>query len=277
MNPTFTALLESFRTTRFLSLCGITLVGLALLRFMLRCKSLAQRMRDRAEERANERIRIARDLHDTLLQAFPGLMLSIHAAVQAVPKETHARELLERALVKADSLFREGRDRVSRLRSDRPEGVSLPEALRALGEELDSDHSSRFEVRITRDELEIESHVKDELFLIAREAITNSFRHAEATTVGVRLEYGKHALSMICYDDGCGIAAETIESAPRLHYGMLGMRERSHRIGATYFFESAPGEGTRVTALIGASRAYVQVGWFTGVLRSFRDANSTEA
>jgi signal transduction histidine kinase/ligand-binding sensor domain-containing protein len=266
-----------YQTTWFLALCCFAAIVLVVLVFRLRLNSLARTLRDRAEERANERIRIARDLHDTLLQGFQGLMLSFHVAVQAVPKDTRARELLEASLTKADRLVREGRDRVSRLRSESLEGVSLPEALKALGDELNTDHTLRFEVRITQTEIEIKPHVKDELFCIAREAVTNSFHHGGATTIGAALDYGKRALTMICYDDGCGIAPDIIESAPRLHYGMVGMQERARKIGATYSCESTPDKGTKVIVGIPASRVYVRPTWITGVFRSFRSADSTEA
>jgi signal transduction histidine kinase/ligand-binding sensor domain-containing protein len=272
----FTVLPTFYQTGWFLSLCGLAVIGLVVLTFRLRLNSIARRLRDRAEERANERIRIARDLHDTLLQAFQGLMLSFHVAAQAVPDTARARQLLESSLVKADRLMIEARDRVSRLRSESLEGVALPDALKALGEELTAHESIRFDVQIKETPVEIVPHIKDELFCIAREAITNSFRHADAHEIGATLDYGKRALSMICHDDGCGIEPETMESAPRQHYGMLGMRERARRIGATFSCDSKPGEGTTVTVRIPASRAYIGSGFLPGWLRFFQKAESQE-
>jgi signal transduction histidine kinase len=266
----FTELPTFYQTTWFLVLCSLAAISLAVLFFKMRINSVARRLRDRAEERANERIRIARDLHDTLLQGFQGLMLSFHAAVQVVPGDSRARALLETALLKADRLVVEGRDRVSRLRSESLEGVSLPDALKALGEELNIHRICSFEVHVTEMRFEIKPQVKDELFCIAREAITNSFRHAEASTIGANLDFGKRALSMICYDDGCGIDAQTIESAPRSHYGMLGMRERARRLGARYTCDSAPGYGTKLIVCVPAGRAYEDNGWFSVWLGTFQ-------
>jgi signal transduction histidine kinase/ligand-binding sensor domain-containing protein len=274
---TFTELPTFYQTTWFLAFCCAAAISLAVLAFKVRINSIARRLRDRAEERANERIRIARDLHDTLLQGFQGLMLSFHVAMQTVPKDTQARALLENSLLKADRLVREGRDRVSRLRSESLEGVSLPDALKALGEELNSHQVHRFEIQVTQTRVEIKPQVKDELFCIAREAITNSFCHAEATTIGANLDYGKRVLAMICYDDGCGIDAPTVESAPRFHYGMLGMGERARRIGATYSCDSAPGRGTKVIVRIPAGRAYVRNGWFSAWFGSLRHIDSRES
>jgi signal transduction histidine kinase len=271
---TFTVLPMFYQTTWFMFVCCLAAISLAALAFKMRINSITTRLRDRAEERANERIRIARDLHDTLLQGLQGLMLSIHVAVQAVPDDSRPRKLLETALLKADRLVIEGRDRVSRLRSESLEGVSLPDALKALGEELNSHAAHRFEVQVTQTGVEIKPQVKDELFCIAREAIRNSFCHAEATTIGANLDYGRCVLSIICYDDGCGIDSQTIESAPRLHYGMLGMRERARRIGATYSCDSGPGRGTQVIVRIPAGRAYVRNGWFSAWFGSLRHIDS---
>jgi signal transduction histidine kinase len=253
-------------------------IAIAVLVYRIRIQIITSRLRDRAEERANERIRIARDLHDTLLQGFQGLMLSFHVAAQSVPNDSPARRMLDGALLKAVRHVIEGRDRVSRLRSESLEGVSLPDALRALGQELNARHALKFEVRILQTEIEIEPHVKDELFCIAREAITNSFRHANATEIGADVDYERQALSMTCHDNGCGIDQETDVPPPEsCHYGVVGMIERARRIGASYRRDSSPGLGTKVIIRLPASRAYVQSGRISAWLRSVHRVDPIES
>lgn len=274
----FTVLPMFYETPWFVALCCCALIAMAVLAYRMRVQIIASRLRDRAEERANERIRIARDLHDTLLQGFQGLMLSFHVAAQSVPNDSSARRMLDGALLKADRLVVEGRDRVGRLRSESLEGVSLPDALRALGEELNTRHALEFEVRILQTEIEIEPHVKDELFCIAREAITNSFRHANATEIGAVVDYERRALSMTCHDNGCGIDQETNVPPPEsCHYGVVGMIERARRIGASYRCDSSPGLGTKVVIRLPANRAYVQSGRISAWLRLLHKVDAIES
>jgi ligand-binding sensor domain-containing protein/anti-sigma regulatory factor (Ser/Thr protein kinase) len=248
-----------YQTVWFMVLCCCVGLGLAVFAYSVRIGAITKSLRTRAEERASERIRIARDLHDTLLQGIQALMLSFHVAAQALPKDTPARRMLDGALLKADRLVIEGRDRVTRLRSESLEGVSLPEALRALGTELDPHHVVEFDVQISQAEMELQPQVKDELFCIAREAITNSYRHAEARQIGVSLDYDRHVLSMVCHDDGRGIEAES-SAGPEAakHFGMLGMQERARRLSASFQVDSDPGHGTKITVRIQAGRVYLR-------------------
>jgi len=278
VNLTFTVLPALYQTAWFLTLCGVIAFVAAVLLLRMRLNSITNRLRDRAEERANERIRIARDLHDTLLQGFQGLMLSFHVAAQTVPGESPARRMLDSALLKADRLVVEGRDRVSRLRSESLEGISLPDALRALGEELNARHALEFEVEILQKEVEIQPHVKDELFCIAREAITNSFHHAGATKIGAILDYERRSLSMICHDNGRGFDQEPAEPPPEgCHYGMIGMRERARRLSASFQCQSSPGSGTKIVVRLDAHRAYVEAGWISAWLRSLHRIGPIES
>jgi signal transduction histidine kinase/ligand-binding sensor domain-containing protein len=267
-----------FETAWFLTLCCLIALIIAVLVFRIRLGSITRRLRDRAEERANERIRIARDLHDTLLQGFQGLMLSFHVAAQTVPSESPARRMLDGALLKADRLVVEGRDRISRLRSESLEGISLPDALRALGEELNARHALEFEIQIWGNEVDIQPHVKDELFCIAREAITNSFRHANATKIGATLDYHRRALSMICHDNGCGIDEnDGVSALESCHYGMLGMKERARRLSASFHCKTSPGSGTTISVRLEAGRAYVEAGWISAWIRPLNRTGPTES
>ncbi len=228
--------------------------------YHLRIRHIKMRLRQLAEERADERVSIARDLHDTLLQGVQGLMLSFHVAVQEVRTEGTARQMLEQALDKAERIIIEGRDRVSKLRSDNLREVSLPDALQALGSELNEPPTAAFHLTVVERERQIYPPVKEEFFCIAREAITNSFRHSRAREIVIELAYETRRLTMTCRDDGCGFDPCGIRELPRSdHYGVVGMQERAKKIGASFECDSSPGHGTKVVISVPGRLAYLRV------------------
>lgn len=262
--PGFYVVPAFYQRTWFLLLLAAACAALLWMAYRLRVRSITRRLHERAEERANERVSIARDLHDTLLQGIHGLMLSFHVAVKHVPAEGRAREELESALIKADRLIVEGRDRVSRLRSESLKDMTLRGALEGFGADLTQGDFPKYEVIVRNDEIVLDCYVSEELFFIAREALTNAFHHAHATSIRVILDFGKREFSMICSDDGCGMDLGKLVARSG-HYGLVGMRERSDRLGATFQCTSAPGQGTSIAVRLpchlaaadGASRSWL--------------------
>jgi len=257
------AIAPTFVQTRsFLAICAIavTAVFWGLIRF--RFRQLAGRMRERFDERLAERERIARELHDTLLQSTQALIFKIQAATEEVSIDDPARMKLERALDQADDLLVEGRDRIQDLRSSEGASSELWVALAGLGEELAKDSSSRFRVAVERPVRALNPTVGDEVYHIAREALRNAFRHSQATSIEMRIEYADEEFRLHVRDDGVGIDKGVVSAGSRPHHwGLTGMRERADRIGARLGIMSQPGTGTDIELTISGALAYRQENW----------------
>ena len=258
-SATFRILPAFYQTWWFETFCIALAAFLLWLGFSLRVRWVSAAIRSRAEERAEERIRIARELHDTLLQGVQGLLLSFHAAASKVPTEHESKKALEKALASADRIILEGRDRVNRLRSEHLTNDELEPSIEAVADDLTGLSTIDFALERIGTRETLNPEIVDEIYYIVREALTNSFRHSRASRIVVALDYGKHQLSVTCRDDGRGFdSRELQESAVRGHWGLRGMAERAEKIGAEFDCQSAPGEGVQIRIVLPASRAYIR-------------------
>jgi len=223
-----------------------------------RVRSITKLSRIRAEERADERIRIARDLHDTLLQSVQGLLLTFHVAAEKVPAGHESKPSLDKALAMADRMLIEGRNRVTKLRSEHLSDGELKPAIECVADDLNVGDAVSFAVHRRGFDRVLDRHVVDEIFSIAREALANAFRHSEATRIDIELDYQPHDFKMTCRDNGHGVDVDAILAAgPNGHWGLRGMMERAGKIGASFTCQSA-GMGTEVRIVVPARRAYVR-------------------
>jgi signal transduction histidine kinase/ligand-binding sensor domain-containing protein len=273
-SASFIVLPRFYQTWWFEALC-IAFLGFVLwLGFTARIRYIAAQIKLRAEERANERIRIARELHDTLLQGIHGLLLNFHAAAQRVPVDHESKPALERALVSADRVILEGRDRVNRLRSEHLRNGELELSLRELTDDLATRSRMQCDLETAGMRQALDPEVADEAYFIAREALANAFRHSGATQVVVTLDYDRDKLRLECSDNGRGFSIEkSHEHQMNGHWGLLGMSERAQRIGADFTLKSAPGEGVCVSIVVPAARAYIRNRRWTSL---FRRPNGSE-
>jgi signal transduction histidine kinase len=214
----------------------------------------------RFEERLAERTRIARELHDTLLQSFQGLMLHFQAVNDLLPAGK-AKEALEKALDRADQAIVEGRDAIQNLRSSTTVTNELGEAMAALGEEFGGARDGKSgppTLRVSMEGTPRELHpiLRDEVYRIAREALQNAFRHAQATEIEAEITYGARLLRLRIRDDGKGIDPKLLDAGRDGHWGLAGMRERAQQIGARLDIWSEVGAGTEVELRIPSSVAY---------------------
>jgi signal transduction histidine kinase len=204
------------------------------------------------EARVGERTRIARELHDTLLQGFHGLLLRFQTASYLLPdRPAEAKEKLDGAIALAATAITEGRDAVQGLRASTVERNDLAVAIRTLGDELATDASAdpppAFRVGLEGQPRDLHPILRDEIYKIAAEALRNAFRHAQAGLVEVEIRYGSDDFRLRVRDDGKGIdqavlAAQGIEG----HYGLRGMPERAAVIGGQLAVWSETGAGTEV-------------------------------
>jgi signal transduction histidine kinase/ligand-binding sensor domain-containing protein len=242
---------------------GIVLLLYALYR--LRLAHMARQLNMKLDERMNERMRIARDLHDTLLQSFHGILLKFQTASSLMSsRPAEAKQVLDRAIDQAAEAVTEGRDAVQGLRDSVSETNDLAQAIRALGETLVAEHGNgsapelRLDVR--GESRALHPILRDEVFRIAAEALRNAFHHAHAKQVEVEIRYDEREMRLRIRDDGRGMDAKVLRQGEREgHFGLGGMRERAKLIGGKLTIWSAEGAGTEVELAIPASRAYSAV------------------
>ncbi|UWZ85170.1 sensor histidine kinase [Occallatibacter riparius] len=245
-----------YQTTWFQLLYVLAGAVLVWLLYRLRLRRVAGVIRERAEARADERVRIARDLHDTLLQGVQGLMLHFHVAAQELPEGSRTRAAMERALATADRIVVEGRDRVSRLRSAQFTAKNLTDAFEAIADDLGSDQRVRFTLKIEGRGGDVVSSVLSELHDIGREAITNAFRHSSASEITVSLLCERKSVVLTVADNGHGFDAAAQEISPRAgHWGFRGMKERAEIMGARFACHSTS-KGSQIIVTVPAHRAY---------------------
>jgi signal transduction histidine kinase len=207
----------------------------------------------RFEERLNERTRIARELHDTLLQSFQALMLHFQTVDDMLPPGA-AKEALDKALNRADQAILEGRNAIQNLRSAATGMNELGQAIAAIGEEFGG--SSRLRVSLEGRPQELNPTLWDDVYRIAREALRNAFLHSQAAKIEAEITYTDHYLRVRIRDDGKGIDSNVAAKGREGHWGLRGMRERAQQIGAQLEIWSQPGAGTEVDLRIPGSVAY---------------------
>jgi signal transduction histidine kinase len=267
----FTVLPRFYQTTWFAVLCFVAIALFLWLAYALRLHFVSRAIRIRAEERADERIRIARELHDTLLQGVQGLLLTFHVAAEKVPADHQSKKTLEKALTTADRIILEGRNRVSRLRAEHLTDSELKPSIEGVAADLNRDPAIEFAVERRGGSDTLDAHVVDEIFCIAREALTNAFRYAEASCILVELDYQKRQFVFNCRDDGHGFEAHAFDaSRTNGHWGLRGMAERAARIGAKFSCVSSTGAGTNVQVIVPARQAYTRTNGFRLFPRSLR-------
>ena len=223
--------------------------------YSYRVGQIAQQFEVRLEERVSERTRLARELHDTLLQSFQGLIFRLQA-VDDLLAAGKAKDLLEKSLERADQAIAEGRSTVYELRSSATTTNDLAEAIRALGEELSTDESAAFQVLVEGSSRYLHPIVRDEIYRITCEGLRNAFSHARASQIETELTYGERAFQLRIRDDGEGIPADILEEGRPGHYGLPGMRERARQIGGKLAIWSRAGAGTEIELGIPSSIAY---------------------
>ena len=239
----------------FKLLVGLGVIGMLVALYLLRLQQVTARLQGRFDIRIAERERIARELHDTLLQGFQGLMLQIKAGVNRLP-DPAARQPLDEALKRAQAVLVEGRDRVLDLRSQGA-ASDLARAVFESAAAIADHRGPRIQMNVEGTPREIHPIVLEEMQRIAEEAMRNIKQHAAASLVDVLLIWDRGGVSLAIRDDGVGIPAEILEHGERTgHFGLRGMRERAERIGGRLTVTSRAGQGTEVALVVPRRAAY---------------------
>ena len=230
--------------------------------YRYRISQIAKQFEIRLEARVNERTRIARDLHDTLLQSFQGVLLKFQTAMNALPERpVLARQRLESAIDQAAKAITEGRDAVQGLRESATQRNDLAEAIGNLAKELATSavglEVPTFRLDIGGTPRELRPVLRDEVYRTGGEALRNAFRHAEARRIEVEIQYDDKRFRVRIRDDGKGIDPKLLAGEGREgHYGLPGMRERAKLIGGKLEMWSELDAGTEVELTIPAHIAY---------------------
>ena len=229
--------------------------------YVIRVRQLARQFNMTLEARVGERTRIARELHDTLLQSFQGLLLRFQSASNLLPtRPVEAKQRLDNALDHAAAAITEGRDAVQGLRSSVTETNELRGAITAVGKELVTTSPAvdapAFKVEIEGGSRPLNPLVRDEALRIAGEALRNAFRHSGARCITVEIRYDARQFRLFIRDDGKGVDEETIRGGHAGHFGMRGMRERAQVVGGRLEVWSKIDAGTQVELSVPGRIAY---------------------
>jgi signal transduction histidine kinase len=239
--------------------CVLCLAGFTWILYRLRLHHLARQFDMRVEERTAERTRIARELHDSLLQGFQGLLLYLQAAQHMLPASPEdAKRALEKVLDQGDQALAEARSAVQDLRVSAVIPHDLPQALAAIGKELsEPGDAPEFRVIVEGKAQSLVPTLRDEVYRFAREALRNAFGHAQAQNIEAEVAYGDEHFILRVRDDGIGIDPRILDRGSRPgHWGLPGMRERADSLGAQMEVWSESGAGTEVQLTIPATIAY---------------------
>jgi ligand-binding sensor domain-containing protein/signal transduction histidine kinase len=248
----------------FRGLIAILLIAAAGALYLGHLRQISQQFLIRLEERVSERTRIARELHDSLLQGFQGLMFRLQAVRQLLPERPgDAAKSLDSALEVGDQAIGEGRDAVENLRSATFEKGDLATALGELGAELaagmEAQATPKYRVVVEGEPRELSHDVRDDIYRIAREAVRNAYQHAHARHIEAEVTFGETDLSVRVRDDGIGVDSSILARGQRAgHWGLPAMRERSERIRGRLNVWSERNAGTEIELCISATIAYTE-------------------
>jgi len=224
----------------------VTLFALAMwVAYVVRVRHLSRQMTVRMQERVNERTRIARDLHDTLLQGLVSASLQLEVADGKLSSQSGAKPLVKRISALLRQMIEESRNTVRGLRVGQ-QSDDLERAIALVPTELGVDGTIEFRLLVEGTRRSLRSAIHHELYWIVREALANAFHHSHGSVIEVVLVFSRKRFRLVIRDDGCGISPATLQAGSADHWGLSGIKERSARIGAKLSISSAVGAGTEV-------------------------------
>ena len=225
---------------------GLACLFALLVFYRYRLRSVTRQLNMRFEERLAERTRIAQELHDTLLQGVLSVSMQLHVAVDNLPADSPARAQFGRVQRLMGQVIEEGRNAVRGLRSVGGDSLGLEHALSQVRQELAAGEQAGFRVVVEGKPRPLHPVIRDEVYRIGHEALVNAFRHAQAKSIEVEVEYVSNNLRLLVSDDGVGIDPQVLRSGRDGHWGLSGMRERAEKIGARLKVRSRAAAGTEV-------------------------------
>jgi signal transduction histidine kinase len=242
--------------------------------YQFRVRRIAHQFALRLEERVNERNRVARELHDTLLQTCHGVLFSFQAAVNMLPERpAEAKQKLQSAIDRGAQAMMESRVAIQDLRSSTFVTNDLAVAISTLSDELANSGANGtgtvVHVAVEGTSRDLHPILRDDIYRIAGEALRNAFRHARARRIEVEITYDDRRFRLQVRDDGKGIDWAVLADDRLGHFGLPGMRERADLVGGRLAVWSEVGVGTEIDLTIPAANVYAaahgrrRTWWFT--------------
>ncbi len=194
-----------------------------------------------------ERTRLARELHDTLEQALTGIALQLDTTAKLLsrtPAEAERHLELARGFMRQSQL--ELRRSIWDLRSRELEQFDVTKALEHTSQQIAAGTQLRIEIETRGTPRPLPEFVEENLLRIGQEALTNIVKHSGATLATIRMDFGESAVALTVQDNGTGFVPGKLATESDKHFGLLGMAERSKRLGARFSVDGAPGEGTTI-------------------------------
>jgi signal transduction histidine kinase/ligand-binding sensor domain-containing protein len=262
-----------YQTNWFRAMCAGIVLVLLWAAYQLRVRQLTRQFNLALDARVAERTRIGRELHDTLLQSFQGVLLKFQSVLKLLPERPiEARHRLERALDRATEAITEARDAVQGLRSSALYTNDLADSIARIGDELSGDAlaCATIHVHVEGVPRDLKPMVRDEVYRISCEALRNAVRHAQARHIEVKIQFDESHFRLRVRDDGKGMAQETVERQPPPgHFGLHGMRERAEIIGARIDVWSKLDSGTAIDLSVPANVAYSTISRWSSLFHIF--------
>jgi signal transduction histidine kinase/ligand-binding sensor domain-containing protein len=255
---------EWYQTLWFRGICVAALLALLWSIYLLRLRELKRQFHTALVARVDERTRIARDLHDTLLQSFTAVLPHLQTVSNVLPSQPdEAKRRVDRAIEQATNAITDGRDAVHALRSGGSAATDLDFAISNFAKEFLSgtpaEPGPEIHVQIEGKPALLNPVVRDEVYRIATEAVRNAIRHANARRIEVEIRYDEQKLRLRIGDNGTGIDPVILNRDHKAgHWGLQGMRERAKLVGGTLEVWSQPNVGTEIELSIPAASVYAR-------------------
>ena len=242
----FRVLLAFYRRLGLASSAAVAACLLLTFLFLVRLSHLRKRYR---MARHAERERIARDIHDTLLQGVQALLFRLQMWEDNAQVPEFLRVEIASVTRQTESIVMQGRERILTMRRQKASPSDLAEALGVIGHEAADAEMPAFNVEVVGETKALTMDAEEQLLDIAREAVRNACLHARASRIVVTLEYRRCSLRMMITDDGRGFDAAA-QRNKTLHFGLVGMRERARQLGAQFCVRSSRNSGTGVEVIV---------------------------
>ena len=238
-----------YQTLLFRILAAASALFVIWMLYRLRLRQVARALSVRFDERLAERTRIARELHDTLLQTVQGSKLVADDALERPGDSAHMQRAMKKLSGWLGQATQEGRAALNSLRTSTAETNDLAAGLRRAAEECLLDRHVAVKFSVAGGSRDMHPIARDEIYRIGYEAIRNACEHSSASQLEVELSYAQD-LTLRVNDNGVGMEPAVVRGGREGHYGLRGMRERAERIGSSLTLVSAPKSGTEVTLVV---------------------------
>jgi signal transduction histidine kinase len=217
--------------------------------YRYRVHQIALEFSMRLDERVHERTRLARDLHDTLLQTIQACKIVADTARDSVTDMPGMREAITKLSNWLGQATEEGRIALSSLRAASVENTNLSEAIRLGTQEIVSCSLLKAEFEVIGTPKELHPILREEVYRLACEAVRNACVHSGGSRVVVEVAYLNDFVLRVS-DDGKGFSPEVAKKGKQAHFGLIGMKERATRIGGKFRLNTSSDSGTEIALCV---------------------------